>query len=73
MSSYKKAFAGLVEAVEKSGRYPKAKLALPQAGDNMATLTGEVASHADHDAITELARQHGFHLFAQQLFIPCGE
>ena len=72
MSRYKQAFEILLEAVEKSGRYPKAKLKLPDSGGNIVTITGEVASHRDHDEITELARQHGFHLFAQELFIPCG-
>jgi hypothetical protein len=70
MGADKREFGKFVEAVEQSGRYPKAILKLPDSGGNMATINGEVASHADHDAITELARQHGFHLFAQELFIP---
>ena len=63
-------FQAFLTEVQKSGRFPKAKIEPPEHGGNIATITGEVPSHQDHEYIVEMARQHGFHLFAQELFIP---
>ena len=64
-------FAAFRAAVGTSGRYPKADLQPPADGGNVASISGEVSSQADHAAIVELARQHGFQLLADGLVIPC--
>jgi hypothetical protein len=69
--STRKQFETFLELVETSGRFPKTQIIPPENGDNLIAFTGEVSSRRDHDDIVEMARQHGFHLFAQEVFIPC--
>ena len=60
-----------MEEVDKSERFPKAKLTPPEHGGNIASISGAVGSYSEHDEIVEMARQKGFLLLAQNLFIPC--
>ena len=71
MTSRKQEFDVFLAAVAKTARFPKAKIEPPEHGGNIATISGEVACRQDHEDIVEMARQHGFHLFAQELFVPC--
>ena len=70
MGSRKQDFHAFLADVEASGRFPKVTIPPPQHG-KIATISGELSSRKDHDAIVEMARQHGFLLLAQGLVIPC--
>jgi len=71
MPPTKKQFQEFLIEVAESKRFPDAVLEPPVPGENIAIITGQVSSRQDHEAIVEIARQHGFHLFARDLFIPC--
>ncbi len=71
MPSPQQSFQAFLAEAESSARFPNVKISPPEHRGNIATISGEVSSRQDHDDIVEMARQHGFHLFAQQLFIPC--
>ena len=64
-------FRLLLAAVEATGKYPRTRIELCEEILNAVTVTGEVPSDAANDELTELARQHGFHALAEDLFIPC--
>jgi hypothetical protein len=70
MSSHRQQFQAFLDEVAKSGRFLKAKIEPPEPGENIAMISGEVSSHREREEIIEIARQHGFLLLAQELFIP---
>ncbi len=70
MNSRKQQFDDFLAAVAETGRFTKAEIEPPEHGGNIATISGEVGCQQDHEEIVEMARQHGFHLFAQELFVP---
>jgi hypothetical protein len=64
----KKQFNAFMSAIAVSGRFSKATISQPDG--NILIVSGEISSRQGLEDLIELARQHGFILLAQELFIP---